>query len=440
MDKPMLQNPFPVEVFPASLQRIVRDLHTHVGYPVDFASAALLYAASVAVGNTHKVYLKQGFVEGAALYMAIVGRPGTNKTQPIKFALTPLLKRDEVSYSAFREVEREYDRISSLSAKERLHQGLELPDKPVWAKTILGDFTLEALVEAHRINLRGIGVYADELASWFKNFNRYSKGSEMEFWLSTWSGAMISFDRKSSTPCLIPRPFISVIGSIQPAVLHELAKDSRGENGFIDRMLFVAPEGLEKQPWSDTDLPASVPSDWGRILSNLIERPLRFDEHGRPEPRVLHFTQEAREAILDWQRALTAECVASGSDMLTSICSKLEVYAVRFSLLLQLLSYAAAEGEREAVELSAVKGAIKLVDYFKHNALKVRDGLEEPYALTRLTTDKRRLYEVLSTSFYTADALKMGRLEGLSERTIKSFLRDNSLFEREKQGSYRKRF
>ena len=38
---------------------------------------------------------------------------------------------------------------------------------------------VRSLADVHKFNKRGIGVYSDELASWFKNFNRYNKGSEV---------------------------------------------------------------------------------------------------------------------------------------------------------------------------------------------------------------------------------------------------------------------
>ncbi len=89
--------------------------------------------------------------------------------------------------------------------------------------------------------------------AWFKNFNRYNKGSEEQFWLSVWSGKAIRINRKTTEPTFIAKPFISVIGTIQPAVLNELA-DKRTENGFLDRLLFVAPENLKKEYWSETEL------------------------------------------------------------------------------------------------------------------------------------------------------------------------------------------
>ncbi|MBC5992412.1 YfjI family protein [Pontibacter cellulosilyticus] len=440
MDKRTNSNPFPLEVFPVRIQEIILELHESLGYPRDFIAAAILFAASVAIGNTHRVHVKEDFVESAVVYLAIVGRPGTNKTQPIKFALKPIRLKDRASYASYREQMEEYKRVASIPKKERALLGTEEPAVPVLPKTIMGDFTIEALIEVLHLNQRGLGVHADELASWFKNFTRYNQGSEMEFWLSAWSGTDVNKDRVSGDPTLVTMPFVSVIGSIQPAVLHELAKGSRSQNGFMDRMLFVAPDDLQKQAWSDTDLPDWVSKEWQRIMSNLLERELLLDSHGCPEPRVLRFTPEARKALFDWQNSITDICNATQDDLLTSVYSKLETYAARFALILQMLRYAAPEGDRDAVGVEAVKGAIRLAEYFKENALKVRQQASEPLPLAKLPANKRTLYDALPQCFSTSEALRIGKPQGMPERTIKHLLNDQGLFRRESHGQYRRLF
>ena len=66
---------FPIDVFPAKLQRIVLELHTSCGFPIDYTASAMLAAISVAIGNTHRVEVKRNWRESAIIYMAIVGRP-----------------------------------------------------------------------------------------------------------------------------------------------------------------------------------------------------------------------------------------------------------------------------------------------------------------------------------------------------------------------------
>ena len=186
---------FPADAFPLPVQQIIAATHETLNFPIDFTAASLLYACSVAIGNTHCVELKRGFRTTAVLYLAIVGRAGTTKSHPLTFALQPIADSDAKSFREYEQLKQEFDNAASLPKKERDEQGIRELVRPVWKKFLLSDFTPEALADVHKFNKRGIGVYADELAGWFKNFNRYNSGSEMEFWLSQWSGKAINIDR-----------------------------------------------------------------------------------------------------------------------------------------------------------------------------------------------------------------------------------------------------
>ena len=258
-------NPFPVEVFPEAIQEIITATNESLNFPIDFIAASILYTISVSIGNTHRVEVKHGWTENAVLYLALVGRAGTNKSHPISFALKPIEHRDNLNFLKFQKEKQEYDALVSLTKKEREQQGYNEPLRPSWEQLLVTDFTPEALTDVHKFNKRGLGVYCDELASWFKNFNRYSKGSEEQFWLANWSGKPVRINRKTSEPTYIPLPFISVLGTIQPGVLIELA-ENRTENGFIDRLLFVLPDNLKKEYWSETELSPIIVERWDSIV------------------------------------------------------------------------------------------------------------------------------------------------------------------------------
>ena len=160
--------------------------------------------------------------------MAISGRAGTNKSAPLSWALKPITLQDQKSHKIHLEKLKYYEAAKEMSKKEREESGIDEIEKPIVRKYLLSDFTPEALTQVHKGNLRGIGVYSDELAGWFKNFNRYSKGSEQQFWLSVWSGKAINIDRKGGEPIYIASPHIPVIGTIQTALLRDLGADGRG--------------------------------------------------------------------------------------------------------------------------------------------------------------------------------------------------------------------
>ena len=432
-------NRFPVEVFPLPIQQVITATNENLNFPIDFIGASLLYAVSVAVGNTHSVEVKKGFQQSAVLYLAIVGRAGTTKSHPLSFALQPIVEQDKRTYRQYEQQRQEYEQAVNLSKKEREQQAIDEPIKPVWQKFLLSDFTPEALAEVHKFNKRGIGVYVDELAGWFKNFNRYNKGSEMEFWLSQWSGKPINIDRKTGEPVFIPLPFISVAGTIQKGILNELAKDSRTQNGFIDRILFVIPDNIKKECWSETDLPPVVSENWESIISNLLSLSITNDDTLNPSPEVLKFTPEAKKVLFEWQKVNTDQCNEAENEAVSGIFSKMDMYVLRLALILEMMRFACNESNKQAVSIEAVQGAIKLVEYFKSSAVKVNSILSNAIPLDKHPADKQALYNALPDTFTTEIGLQIAEGLAVAERTFKYFLNEKELFTRISRGEYQKR-
>lgn len=174
------KNPFPIEVFPEKVQGIITELKNTMTYPVDYTAAGMMYAVSVAIGLSCKVKFKEGWVDSAILYLAIVGKAGTNKSHPLTFGTDPLRKIDEEAYKKYLAEKAEYKFIEALTKKEKAAKQSELMEEPFWKQFLVSDFTFEALVDVLSKNKNTIGVCADELASWFKDFNRYNNGSEEE--------------------------------------------------------------------------------------------------------------------------------------------------------------------------------------------------------------------------------------------------------------------
>jgi hypothetical protein len=430
---------FPVDVFPLRIQNAINATNASLNYPIDFISASMLYAVSVATGNSHKVEIKKSWQESAVLYMAIVGRAGTNKSHPLSFAIQPIVEHDKKTYKDYEHKKQEFDYASSLTKKERDQQGIDDPIKPVWNKCLLSDFTPEALAEVHKFNRRGIGVYADELISWIKNLNRYNNGSEEQFWLSVFSGKPINIDRKSGDPVFIPSPFISVAGTIQNGVLNELAKN-RTENGFLDRILFVVPDNVKKTCWSETDLDPLVLDNWHTVISNILNIEIEYDDTGNPKPKILKFTPEAKLVLFFWQKKNTDQCNEADDEVLSGIYSKLEIYASRLALILEMMRFACDGIPLESISLESIQGALKLVEYFKRSALKVNEIISNRNPRNILPEDKQALYKALPQSFKTSEGVEISTTLGMPERTFKNFIKDQNLFKNLKYGEYEKLF
>lgn len=433
------KNPFPVAAFPAPVQQIISETNDSLNFPIDFTGAALLHTAALAIGNTYEIRIKNTWTESPILYTALVSRSGKIKTPPLKFALQPLMEKDKATYSDYKEHSREYKNYQKLSKEERKRENLSEPDVPVWLKHILQDYTPEALIEAHSFNKRGIGVYSDELAGWFKNFNKYNKGSEEQFWLSSWSKTQITVDRKNSDPILIPNPFISVIGGIQNGVLEELKKGSKGQNGFIDRILFAFPDHLTSPKFSDQDLNNSIVIIWQDIVARLMSLPCLLDETGNPEPKILEFAPEAKTIFIKWFDRNAELMDEAENDSIASLYAKLNQYVLRFSLTMELLQWACGESEKENIGVDAVNGAIKLAEYFRNTALKVHEIVSDP--LAGLAADKKVLFLELPDVFKTAEGIKIAEGLEIPKDTFHKDLgrfQENGFIEKLSQGKYKK--
>ena len=160
--------------------------------------------------------------------MALIGRPGANKSHPLSFAMKPFLDYDYKQNQEFEKALAKYDELMSMSCKERTDSGEEqFPQEPIRKRFLISDVTPEGLSLIHAQNKRGLCLWADKLSAWFKNL---------------FSVKTTRSDRKNAKSSIfIKRPYISVIGTIQKKILSELAKGERSSNGFIERILFVMP-------------------------------------------------------------------------------------------------------------------------------------------------------------------------------------------------------
>lgn len=429
----------PVDVLPPRLQEIINEANICLGFPKDYLAAAMLTAMAAVIGNTHTAEIMPGWKEYAILFTALVGSPGTNKSHPLSFAVQPLIDFDVEQAAIFGEAMKRYEAAMELPPKERAAKGYDTnPVEPKRVRFTMQDVTPEAV---HRIlseNRRGLVLVSDELAGWFKNFNRYNNGSESEFWMSVFNHKAAMSDRKSSqSGVFIRNPFLCVIGTIQPKVLTDLAAGNRNANGFMERILYVFPSDQTKPKWNRSRRMPSfdIESEWRGILSRLIDIVPKVDADGEIISEDVPFSSDALDRLYQWQNEQTDRCNADGSDTLTSIASKLEIYAIRFSLLLALVDWACGS-EKKLIDVDTVERAIRLTEYFRSTASKVQGIISED-ALTELQLS---VLSELPDSFTTAEGVAIASKCGMSERSFKRFLRDRKgvLFAHSSHGNYTK--
>ena len=408
---------FPLGALPMKIQRIVREANDCYGYPVDYLAGAMLVAVGLGIGNTHFARLKGKWDESAILFMALVGRPGACKSHPLNFAIRPFTELDGAATRAYIKACEEYERQRELPIKERSEPH---PVAPVCKRFLISDATPEAMLLIHSQNLRGIAMWNDELAGWFKNFNRYNKGSDEEYWLKLFNANPSFSDRKGvKNSVYISRPFISVVGTIQNGILNELAQGSRSSNGFIDRLLFVMPNNQDKQPWSDKEPTFDIEAAWAEIIERLVAIPYETDSDGNVIANILPFAPDAKARLYEWQRQNTEECNREECDALKGVFNKFDFHAIRFCLILQMARWACGEADRTDIDHLSVENAISLVDYFKATARKVHGIISE----MSLTEQQRAIIAALPDCFTTEEGIAVAKENGMPGRTFQDFLK-----------------
>jgi hypothetical protein len=163
------------------------------------------------------------------------------------------------------------------------------------------------------------------------------------------------------------------------------------------------------------------------------------DDTNNPQPEILKFTPKAKRILFEWQKVNTDQSNDAENEAESGIYSKLEMYAVRLALILEMMRYACNESDKQAVSVEAIQGALKLVEYFKNSAIKVHSIISNASPLDKHPADKQGLYKALPNTFTTETGLQVAESLGVPERTFKRFLNETDLFKWISRGKYEKR-
>lgn len=204
--------------------------------------------------------------------------------------------------------------------------------------------------------------------------------------------------------------------------------------------LFVFPPHLKKEYWNELELSTNIAPLWAAIVKRLTDIQCATDEDGELIPNLLTFSTEARKLLYHWQHKNTDLCNSEMDEVLVGIYSKLDIYIIRFSLILQLSRWACDESDKVEIDSTSVKGAISIVEYFRITAQRVQGITNSSAALEQLTTDKYMLYNALPMEFSTGEGIAIAQKQNISMDSFKRFLADKKgiLFENVKHGKYKK--
>jgi hypothetical protein len=365
---------FPIDIFPEPIQSYILECNSKLDSNIDYMGCSLLWLISVSIGNAIEIEVKRGWNENATLWISLVGKAGIGKTPSINNVIFPLQKVNSREIKNYYKELDKFEYYDNLSKKEK-EESIEV-QKPIKKQFIANDITLEALVDLHQESDNAVGVFKDELAGWLKDMNKYRAGSDLEFWLSCWSGKSVSLNRLTRKGSFVEKPFIPVLGGIQPSILNSFYTEENKDNGFMDRMLLSFPDS-KIELYNENELEYEL-LEWYKdniiCFYDTIKTIIKKDKDNNIESLTAKFDEEAK---MEWKRIFNEISNFQNDDneneYLKSMYPKQKSYIPRFALIIHVFNeFFSSGGNTLLINKESILKAEKLSKYFIATAKKVK--------------------------------------------------------------------
>jgi len=424
---------FPIEIFPEDIQYYMNICNKTLNSNIDYMGCSFLWLISLIVGNSVKIKVKSGWIESGIVWISLVGEAGIGKTPSISRIIYPLEKINNLEIKKYINNSKLYEAYNNLDKKEK--QNNEEVKKPTKSQIIVSDFTIEAITDLHEENKNAVGVFCDELAGWYKDMNKYRAGSDLEYWLSSWSNKGIAQNRKTAKSTFVESPILPVLGGIQPKILVQFFTEENKDNGFIDRMLTTYPDAIVDN-YNEDDLGEDV-IDWYNdyIVNfyNMIKLTiLNYHPDGEIKSKIAILSDGAKKLWVDIFNKITSHQNSDEeNEYMKSMYPKQKSYIPRFALLLNTLYW---YDDKDNYSLSiisekAMKNAIELSTYFvlmakKHKISSIEySEVKKVITQNENKTTKEKIIEILNKDPNTK-VTYISSILGISKKTVYQYINE----------------
>ena len=420
---------FPLDVFPQDIQSYIIQNQKTLNHSIDYMGASLLWLIALCIGNSCKVEIKTGWAESANIWLGLIGRAGLGKTPSINAMIFPIEKRNAFEIKHYQNQYRKWKEYEKLTTKEKKDH--EEVREPIRKQFIVNDVTIEALADLHEDNPNGVAVFKDELNGWLKDMNKYKPGSDLEFWLSCWSGKPATLTRKTAKSSFIEMPLMPVLGGIQPGIFSQISTSENKDNGFLDRLLLCYPE-KEIEYYNKNSISKEVLEWYEGYICNLYDQmkanvlTFKFDTI---DPKIIRFDKDAEN---EWIRIFNKISDMQNSDKeneyVKSMLSKQKSYGPRLALILHCLWCYDQGHDFDWIGKETVVRAEKLVNYFIAMSKKIKISMIESSELKDLINSMKgtpigEIVKNIFTSIPEANKSEVAELLNISRQSIYNYLK-----------------
>lgn len=323
---------FPLHVFHKDVLPFINSLVDVYDMPRSYVGLSMLMAYSTAIGTAAAVYENEEMPNFLGAWGCLIGVSSAGKSLCNAFIFRPIYEK-----------QKEYDRAwntetEGLTPYERSQQKLKT--------AVFRDVHVATLMRyVMPDNPKGVLKDADEILEWINGMNQMSKkgeGTDEQFYLSSWNCRTYSAIRSGKDKYTISRPFINIIGGVQPSVAPKLFANNRDTTGFIFRVLFAPPE---KHKIARPNMGAEVNPEFQKIhndaLKMMLEKlPVEEDDQ---QPWKWRLSPHAKDLKKKWMDE-TINRINSMNDLNeieihSGIYGKIQEYINRFAGILAVADY-----------------------------------------------------------------------------------------------------
>lgn len=385
--------PFPIAALPAWAGDMVAAVAEFTQTPADLSGVVFLGALAAAVGGRAEVEVEPGWREPVNIYAAPAMPPGSRKSAVFREMICPLVDAEQAMQEQAREDINER-KITLEIAQQAARKAVETAAKvreaeaddakadalakaqwaesiqvPGWPRLVADDATPEALTSLLAGQGGRIAVLSAEGDLFDIMSGRYSKDGQVPnlgVFLKGHAGDLLLVDRKGRDPERIDKPALTIVVTIQPQVLLDIARRPvlRGR-GLLARVLYsLPPDTVGYRRVSVEPVPAAIAETYHRNLKALA-----LSLADWTDPAVLMLTPEARKLLAEYQEEIEPRLRAIGGDLaeLRDWASKLAGATGRIAGLLHLAADL-DKGWGNPVEADTMAAAIDLGRYFTAHA------------------------------------------------------------------------
>ncbi|MBI4235861.1 MAG: DUF3987 domain-containing protein [Chloroflexi bacterium] len=291
--------PFPTDALPGRVGEYVSALAEAYQVPADLPGVLVLGAGAAAGAGRVVVRLAPDWREPVNLYLLSVLASGERKSPTFVPVMHPLQERErelvaagrpdaaraaderEVLDKALQNAKHEAARVkdgerdAAMQRVADLRRKLEECVVPPMPRLLADDATPEA-VASLLAQYGRIAIASTEGGIFETMAGRYSQGvPNLDVYLKGYSGDSLRVDRQGRPPAHVPRPALTMVLTVQPAVVQDLAtKPGFRGRGLLARFLYSIPASMVGSRAVDAEpVPAALHQAWDATIRAILRLP-----------------------------------------------------------------------------------------------------------------------------------------------------------------------